>query len=92
MGPDQVVSREEFLTVVEHLLAVNQKQSKALALVIQSLVDADAFTIVQLEDISTRMEASSEYVAEKASHQKLVLFEEIHNIVERYRDRPSEGQ
>ena len=63
-----------------------------MALIVESLVDADAFTIVQLEDISKRMEASPEFAAEKSSHRKLVQFEEIHNIVERYRDRPSAGE
>ena len=86
MGPDEHVSREEFLITIDHLMAVISHQQKALQLLLMELGESDTLTADQVSHLGDEIAASAEYRKRLETFERLVSFEEIRAVFERYRD------
>jgi hypothetical protein len=91
MGPDEHISREEFLLTVDHLMAVIDHQQKISKLLLEVLSDSSTLNAPQIDYLSDELAASPEHQRRIETFERLASFEEIRNVIERYRDRPPEG-
>ena len=89
MGPDEHVSRQEFLLTVDYLMAVIDHQQKVSKLLLEVLSES-TLRASQVGHIGDELAASPEHQRRIEAFERLSSFEEIRNVVERYRDHPPE--
>jgi len=91
MGPDEHVSREEFLITIDYLMAVIDHQQKVSKLLLMALGETHTLNASDLAHLSDELAVSSEHHRRIETFERLSSFEQIRNVVERYRDHPQEG-
>jgi hypothetical protein len=85
MGPDEPVSREEFLTTLEYLMTELNYQRMVLRRFMTTAMKAEAISSAQLDAMISDINSASEHEEAEASFAKLTAFGEMRSVVERYR-------